>query len=430
MHRLWQIARRGRLPSTADFAVLSVALYYDVGLIFELFWGQYNSSAYSFAPLLNRPESVQIMAFIILLVMPWMFLFGRWLTDRNGSPATLAPFSEILPRRRISFYVASLAVCAYIVALGASYLAAGSVLWETRVQAGEDFGPLIILLYLPLHVLAFFVRQKDSRTRWGWCFALVLTVSAIVSTVAIGQRTAVLLPVLMIGVFMVFRRLNVRTIAVQAGVLLLLAGLLLPLYKWQFSAGGVSQSNLYSQIVTSDLSRAPVLGEALENSVPFGTRVLPYSLAGYVYSTLFFVPRLIAPFKGLSTSTYFTAHAVGSDPASIRWGYGLGAAEELSLNGGILFVLPGLVFYGAVMGLLDRLSRRFASTSVPTRLFGLWICGYHLPALLMLFGAMVAACTILELVFATRQQLRSPERAARPGSVVRARGRLTVRSSN
>jgi hypothetical protein len=57
--------------------------------------------------------------------------------------------------------------------------------------------------------------------------------------------------------------------------------------------------------------------------------------------------------------------------------------------------------YGFAIYQLDQLSRRFPSLIVPTRLSALWLCGYHLPALLLMFGSMAVVCLLLHYLFAS-----------------------------
>ena len=40
-------------------------------------------------------------------------------------------------------------------------------IWVVRERIGEKWGALIVLLYLPLHFLAFYSRQSDSTTKIG-----------------------------------------------------------------------------------------------------------------------------------------------------------------------------------------------------------------------------------------------------------------------
>jgi hypothetical protein len=111
-------------------------------------------------------------------------------------------------------------------------------------------------------------------------------------------------------------------------------------------------------------------------------------MSGYAYCALFFVPRSLAPLKGYPTAQYFTGYVVGMATEATDWGFGVGAIEEILLNGGFLLFVPMMLAYGCVMGLLDRLSQQVPSLLVPTRLGAVWLCGYNLSALILLFGTM------------------------------------------
>ena len=113
------------------------------------------------------------------------------------------------------FYVATILICLACVVGGISYLLRSATIWSARLLITEAFGPLIILLYVPLHLLAFYCRQTDSHSKKGLGFGIFLAAATIVATLAIGQRTNLLLPFLIMLVFR--KRPKLQRAAIGAG---------------------------------------------------------------------------------------------------------------------------------------------------------------------------------------------------------------------
>lgn len=174
---------------------------------------------------------------------------------------------------------------------------------------------------------------------------------------------------------------------------------LLATFKWQYASTSMSRTELVQTLVSGDLARGDVLGRAINESELFGSAIFSRPASGYIYSAFFFVPRSIAPFKGTGTAYEFTAQVLSTTSDGMNWGFGIGAIEEASLNVGLIPAGLILTLYGLGMGALDRLSLRFRSLTVPSRLAALWICGYHLPAILLLFGSMAAIGVALDALF-------------------------------
>jgi hypothetical protein len=235
-------------------------------------------------------------------------------------------------------------------------------------------------------------------------------VCSILSTLPVGERTNALLPCMIVAVF--YKRMSVRGIAIAFLVGAAAAAFLLPSFKAEQS-DNQDGLDLIETTVDGDFSRSQVLADVVDRSPMIGTRTLPYPGSGYLYSLFFFVPRSLVPFKGNSTGIEYTA-AVTSTPSSVLgWGLGVGAIEEIILNFGLLAALPGLVVCGMVVRLADTLSDAIPASGVGLRLAAIWMCGYHLPALLQEFGAMVLVTLILSRCFSTNQWSRCGYRTLR-----------------
>lgn len=392
--------RHGVLPSTVDFGLLSFLLYYDVGLTADLFGIDYQLRP--FPPLSEVDFNVWGIVAVLLFIAPWLLRLGERFTGANA--AVELPRCTLKPRLKGMFYAASVLICAGCVFAGASFYRDAATIWSARLLIAETFGPLIIVLYLPLHLLAFYCRQTDSHSRKGLVFGIVLAITTVLATLAIGQRTTLLLPFL---VLLVFRRRPVlRQTAIGAVVLFWIATLLLPSFKSFDVYGGKSFGELAMIGVAGDLVRGPVLAEVVQRSELLGTSVMPFPMAGYWYAVQFFVPRSIALDKGQSTAAWFTGNIVGRAPDELTWGFGIGFIEEIAVNIGLLGVPFAVVVYGFLLAKLDRLSARFPGVVPATRLAALWMCGYHLPALLMSFGVMGAVGLVCTALFSyTERQI-------------------------
>jgi hypothetical protein len=331
------------------------------------------------------------IAALILTAAPWLFHAGAALAKGGRVHDADITLTAMKPLKLIVFYLICAAICVPLAYSGIQHAQSSDELWVIRARVTAEWGPLIVVFYLPLHLLAFYVAQANSRTWLGLLTASGLALATVAATAPIGQRTTVLLPFLVIVFFRL--ELSMSRIALYAGLGVVGAALLLSVFKWQYSS--TSTSELVAQTVADDFSRDGVLARTLGANELVGTRVLAYPMSGYVYCALFFVPRSLAPWKGYPTAQYFTGYVVGMSAETTDWGFGVGAIEEILLNGGFLFFVPIMILYGFVMGILDRLSRQVPSLVVPTRLGAVWVCGYNLSALMLLFGTMF--CVVLAL---------------------------------
>lgn len=393
---VWRKISQRRMPSTSDFAFISVFLYYDVGLVLEIFWASDTS------PYLEA-NNTTLLAIFIIASAPWLFRLGSTFVVHllKGQKRIVA--TQLRKKNRFIFYISCIIICVILVLESYKPVILGESIWLARISAGIQWGALIIIFYFPLHLLSFYIVQRDSQKSKGIIFSIFLLIVSILTTIQIGQRTTLILPVL---IFVIFRsKISFSRLFIAATVVLLIASALLPIFKWQYTDQHLPMSDLVLRVIQGDVSRTAILQKTLELSRSAETEIMPYPMAGYVYSLLFLVPRNLAPFKGYSTATYFTSSIVGSRVDETSWGYGLGAIEELLLNAGQFLLVPGLLLYGLIMGLLDRLSQRIPSCVVPTRLSALWVCGYHLPAIFLLFGTMVITHILLNTFFAERISL-------------------------
>jgi len=389
--------RKGFYPTVVDCSIASLILYYDIGILAEMS-GLQPDNRY-FAPFFQTGGSNIVWCFVLLCLAPWLLRLGGVVIVVERRKANRR--SRLVGSRVILFFL--LSVIATIACLYIAYLHVSmDAIWVTRSELSTKLGPTIILLYLPMYILMFFIQQKESSSFIGTLFSAILVVASIACTVFIGQRTLVLMPILAFGLFR--SRASLRRFALMSAFALVAAAALLPIFKWQF-AEQESFMELAKSTVVSDFHRGPILAETVEKSPAFGSSVLPYPGEGYVYSALFFVPRSLVWFKGNSTAQVFTAAEDNNTVEGTDWGFGISAIDELLLNFGKVLSIPGLALYGILLSLLDRLGTKIPTCAVPVRFCGIWLMGYQLPALLMLFGGMILVAVALSFLFARTEQI-------------------------
>lgn len=396
--RLIRRTRSHEMPSTREFVIASFLLYYDLEIVLEAL-GVCYANQY-FRPMFMAPDATLALSIGIVILSPWAI---DWAADRREETGSFE--SAILSSRRILFYVSAGVVCIVCVALSLNLAATSVYIWAARKSVAEALGPLILVLFFPHYILAFYVRQRDSHSRRGTCFVCFLVVCAVIASAPAGERTFVLLPFVLVLLF--WKRPSFRRVVIVAVLGLVVAGLILPIFKWQQqeNEGGLT---LFSDVVNGDLARGPILADVLSRSNLIGTRVLDYPGEGYVYGLLFFVPRAVAPFKGASTAAFFTARVISADPSDMTWGFGISAVDELLLNFGILLLPIGLLVIGWAVRKADSLSAKRPALLIPTRMSAALLMGYHLPALLQDFGAMAVVGIVLSKLFAKVSPSKKP----------------------
>lgn len=387
----WLMLGSGKMPNIAHFAAISVILYYDFGLLVD-FLGFSEPGDY-FTPFFSAKEHILIQAFIFLVLAPWMFHLGSIITIKGKKQNSSEYLENLSGHKQKFFYLLAITISLVMAINGCIQIVKNPSVWSGRAAITEALGPLIIVLYFPTYLLGFYIKTSDAKTKFGLVFSLVLVVASILSTFMIGQRNTILVPILILVLFR--GKLNSQKLLIFVSIAVVVSATLLPIFKWQYASKDSSIGELVIETIDSDFSRSGVLVTALESTEPLGTKILPYPMSGYVYGFLYYVPRSIVPFKGWSTAQYFTSNIVRTPVEDTSWGFGVGAIEELLLNIGSGLCIPGLIVYGMCMGALDKLSSRVPSLVVPTRLAGIWLCGYDLPSLLITFGTMA----ILSYVF-------------------------------
>lgn len=386
--------KRDHLPGAAEFFAASFCLYFDLEIIFEAFGGGYSNVF--FRPFFHADDCSLALAIAIIVATPWIVYAGSsWYAALHID----APVRQTTALRRpILFYGLTAAICISISCLSIIEFLNSSSLWAARAQVGASFGPLIIVFYMPMGILAFYIRQIESKSRFGTLFIAFLVATSILSSLAEGERTLTLLPLLIVAVFR--GTLSTKRIIRFAILLLLGASVSVPLFKSGSQGSDLKES--INWVFAGDIARAPVLIESIHQSDLVGTSVLNYPGAGYAYFAMFFVPRGLVPFKGISHGHVFTGRIVNKDPDSLNWAFGIGPADDAMLNFGIASV-PGVLFvYGIAFGFLDRISLRVPVVAVLGRLAAVWMAGYGIGACFFLFGPIAVAGVACHSCFATR----------------------------
>lgn len=389
--------KSGRLPRSIELVGVSAILYFDVEILFEACGGTYESPF--FASFFQAGDVHLLIATIVIAAAPWLVACGYLAASRRSIQAA-REITDI--SRRLSFYVLSALISLALSALSLHLIADAPSLWAARARVGEQFGPYIILLSVPLGILGFYVRQPESHSRFGRVYLGFLMVCSGAANLVTGERTLVLLPLLIVALF--WKNPTPSRIFVGGLVALGLAAALLPVFKYQANTAGNSVSDSTQSVLMGDLGRGPVLLDSFMFSEPAGTKIMPYPGSGYVYAVLLYVPRSIAPFKGHSTAVTFTGYHSNTPTEDVIWGLGLGPIDELMLNFGWLALIPGMISYGVAFAFLDRWSMSIPCFGIASSLSAIWLFGYNLPALEQTFGSIVIFGGLWQLIFAPRKR--------------------------
>ena len=395
--RLWLGFKRGKAPLAAEWVTLSCLLYYDLGLAMEAA----GLRSLHFRALLEADRRVLALALLCMGIAPWTVYVGSLVTG----PSTRLAWHNLRATRHWKALLLAILLIDLAMLVGITWplLRTGLPIYSLRYLIGPRMGPLIIVLYVPIGILAFLATRSELTTVWGNLILIGQAAVASAILVPVGQRTLVLIPWLILLISRA--RASAWRLAVYGALAIAMAAAMLLVFKPPVAVANPSYRNAALNTLGEDLSRTGVLRQALELSPPVGTTVLEYPAAGYRYALLFFAPRLLVPSKGYSTALQFTAYLTGQDVANLRWGYGVGVLEELSLNLGYLLVVPGLLLYGLAYGLLERLAHRWSAAYLPLVLSAVWICGYQISAVLLLHGTIFLVSLGLSVVFQAPSQL-------------------------
>lgn len=396
----------GKMPRPADLAGISAVIYFDIGLLLDA-CGVADHSQF-FERFYEAPVGIILLAIAYIAVAPWLLRVGANCVGHRSISAQRSRVGRGL--KKYAFAAVVVLACTVSTLLPLLLVSSGSQVWENRMLLGQWLGPWIIVLSLPLYLLAFYA-QLDSV---GWRGALVkaaLLISACLAAIAVGERTTLLMPFLVL--LLTSKKVSLKRWATYAVAAAVAAALVLPLFKFNYRSGDAEPAQLVVDTVRNDFYRAPELARSLELSSVFGTRTLQYAGSGYVYSALFFAPRTVFPFKGDATAHQFTAAVMQASPESLDWGFGISALSEAVLNVGIVLAPLALVAYGALIAWLEGCAKQRPAIHLPICLASVWLFGYHLPALLFNFGGMALVGLACQKLFT--EKLGNPIAAAYDG---------------
>jgi len=251
--RLLTKLRRSEMPKTRDLVIASFLLYYDLGLLLEVCGYEYVN--HFFPSTFNAGNSSLELCIAIVALSPWFIdmTAGLW---HGTSRIRCKSETTLKPRLRPAFYSTTGILSLGSVAL-ASYFGLnqdiGKHIWVIRTVIGNTLGPYIILLFLPLYVLGFYVRLRESHSRVGVCFIVFLVLCSVTSIIPLGERTFLLMPFVIVFVF--WKRTSLRGMVLIGCVSLLGAALLLPFFKWQANVKSAGIDTV-SETINSDIDFA------------------------------------------------------------------------------------------------------------------------------------------------------------------------------
>lgn len=419
---------RSRIPATWSFAAMGIVLYYDLGVVCQFLEIEYLSGF--FPSLRDCSEDELVMLVLLLLASPYLIWGGAQVLARRRADWNEDRLLSIPAPMRGLFAVLFLPLSITLAAFGVYALWGARSIAEIKLQWVSFFGSAYIVFMIPMFLVAFLVRTDFARERWGRMLLFFLICCSVLATLFLGQRTMTLLPILILLLF--YFRLRLARLAAATALLVVVSASTLFFYKGYAVSSDLELQDGLLQVLNNDITRATVLVQALRESDLIGTRILPYSGQGYVYTLALYVPRSILPEKGYSTTAYFTGMAIGEDVEYLNWGLGVGFLEQIALNFGKLALLPGVLICGMLLGLLDRLSISAPGTLVGIRLGAVWMSGYDASSIVMYFGSMVLFSILLGSVFTAarrtepqpmepRRILEAPDFISQPDSLAAER---------
>lgn len=388
------------------FLSIGIFLYIDMGLILQTIFSMRYKNYYFSDPLFYQSSNIDIIV-TILSIFPWLIYTGWVLCGlamkRTGMSSLESKGINLSGNRLVYFYIFAFLVSFLFAIQGLNNLFKYDSLWASRASIGEQYGAYIVFLFIPLAILSFWVVSNQAKTIIGLVLTVFLVIFSILSTAAIGQRTASLLPILVVLVFML--RQSMTKLLISGLFVIVLASALLPYFKWQYQD---SSQNLILETLNNDFYRVPTLSSVVDHLQEGNLdNILPFPGAGYVYTVLFYVPReLSLGIKGYSTSIYYTAWIENIPPENENWGLAFNIIDEALLNfsyfGLIILFLVGIIFR-----VFDYVSSRHPEFNVPLSLSCIWVMGYDSSVVLYIFGSMIIFIIPLSLVFVKNLRIRN-----------------------
>ncbi|MFJ8526934.1 O-antigen polysaccharide polymerase Wzy [Bacillus sp. NPDC094106] len=229
----------------------------------------------------------------------------------------------------------------------------------------SSFGPLVILLQIPLGVSVYFWGELiKHKTKVNLLNAVFFMICATVIAFIRGQRTDLILIFLLPLIVLYAYKNTLKPLILGITCAFFFAILYATIFKSSYQLEGVTTfSDGIATFLNGDIDRNWTLWLTLENTDFISSNILPYYGSGYIYTFFAYIPRFLAPFKGYSTESWFTfllASNVGDNAGAVSisdlsWGYAFGGIVEGILNFGIVGILFVGYFYGIAIRMLNTI---------------------------------------------------------------------------
>ena len=175
--KFFKAYKSGLVPSTASFAAVGVVLYYDIGLIMEMFGFDYKNPYFESIFNKNYYGYQLVLMFVFIIIAPWCFYFGSHLYNRTHASVKAGIIPEYLNRIRFkNFKIITFIVSIFFLFIGwrnFSSILHDYSLWIARNIIGETFGPLVIIFSIPKCFLVFYLSQNVSWRSPSFVFTII-----------------------------------------------------------------------------------------------------------------------------------------------------------------------------------------------------------------------------------------------------------------
>jgi hypothetical protein len=269
----------------------------------------------------------------------------------------------------------------------------------------SKLGPLVIILMFPIGVSTYYWLRIIEGERGFFVISKALLFSAMAIVVGLirGQRTDLILIVLLPLLYLFNKKRKIKLLVISFIALILFSSVYAILFKINTKHLGLNIFDAILRIFVVDIDRNWTYWLALEHSgiTTNGIMDIPYS--GYLYTLLIFIPRKLCNFKGYFTETWFVffmgnniVYEWGvSSLADINWGITLSGLSEALINGGYIGVLLYSIVLGVILKKTENLIIKYRYLGCCIPFIAVLLSGYTFSNILIIYLPIIVTLFVL-----------------------------------
>lgn len=291
------------------------------------------------------------------------------------------------------FVIFSFLFCIYHIAdIGITNISNNMIL---RARLSK-LGPFAIVLMFPIGLSTYYwIKMIDGYSEKHIISkTMFLTVVSFIVGYSRGQRTDLILVILLPLLYLFIKKRNVKLLIYGAIGIVSFAAIYAMYFKVNTQGTEQSLIAMMKKIVIGEFDRNWTYWLSLGNSTLVDNTIMNDPYYGYFYTLLTYVPRSFVPFKGYSTESYFV-YFMGNyyvntwrvaSLAQVNWGITLSGITEALINGGYIGVLFYSVIVGCSLSILDKISNKYVYMSSCIPLIVLLISGYTFYNIIVIYS--------------------------------------------